>query len=71
MNAYYCRKQFLHNPVEYVPIEIIPKIVPEEYLLMIESLGIYKHEIGKISAMVVMRMFKINLNKAQEIMKFL
>ena len=71
MNAFYCRKQFLRNPVDYVPIEIIPNIVPDEYVSIIDSMRIYKKEIGKISPLVIMRRFKMTFDKAKEIMKYL
>lgn len=71
MNAYYCRKQFLCNPVDYVFIEIIPKIIPEEYISIINSMRIYKQEIGKISPLVIMRRFKLTIEKAKEIIEYL
>jgi hypothetical protein len=70
MNAYYCRKQFLRNPTEYIPVQVITKIVPEEYKEIVCSIIGYKEEIGKLSAVVIMRKFKMTFEKAKEIMGY-
>lgn len=70
MNAYYCRRQFLRNPVEYVVPVIEPVIVPAEIAEFVSKATQYKNETGSMSPFVLMRKFKITMQKAVKIMEY-
>ena len=70
MNQYYCRKQFIRNPVEYIAPAIVILVIPEELQPFVIIAREVKLKIGKISALVIMRKLKINYLMANRVLAY-
>jgi len=70
MNQYYCRKQFIRNPVEYIAPSIVILVIPEELQPFVIIAREVKLKIGKISALVIMRKLKINYLMANRVLAY-